>query len=110
MPGLIVLDAGPIVPRASNAVGRRLVAGNLPASLANRGPSQTGGRRNHRVAAVADGTRLDRRPPPATALVQHGATTAYFATRVASSSMPPATSWLMTPWAAAIRSVGPDVS
>ena len=51
---------------------RRLVAGNLPASLANRLPSQTGSRRNHRVAAVADGERLGRRPPPSTALVQHG--------------------------------------
>ena len=70
--GLILLDAGPTAPRASDAVRRRLVAGNLPASLANRRPSQTGGRRNHRVAAVADGTRLGRRPPPATALVQHG--------------------------------------
>ena len=70
--GLILLDAGPTAPRAPDAVRRRLVAGNLPASLANRLPSQTGGRRNHRVAAVADGTRLGRRPPPATALVQHG--------------------------------------
>ena len=70
--GLILLDAGPSAARASDAVRRRLVAGNLPASLANRLPSQTGGRRNHRVAAVADGERLGRRPPAATALVQHG--------------------------------------
>ena len=69
--GLILLDAGPAAARAPDAVRRRLVAGNLPASLANRLPSQTGGRRNHRVAAVADGKRLGRRPPPATALVQH---------------------------------------
>ena len=70
--GLILLDARPSASRASDAVRRRLVAGNLPASLANRLPSQTGGRRNHRVAAVADGERLGRRPPAATALVQHG--------------------------------------
>ena len=69
--GLILLDAGPTAPRASDAVRRRFVAGNLPASLANRLPSQTRGRRNHRVAAVADGTRLGRRPPAPTALVQH---------------------------------------
>ncbi len=70
--GLILLDARPSASRASDAVRRRLVAGNLPASLANRLPSQTGGRRNHRVAAVADSARLGRRPPAATALVQHG--------------------------------------
>ena len=70
--GLILLDARPSASRASDAVRRRLVAGNLPASLANRLPSQTGGRRNHRVATVADSERLGRRPPAATALVQHG--------------------------------------
>ena len=70
--GLILLDARPSASRASDAVRRRLVAGNFPASLANRLPSQTGSRRNHRVAAVADGERLGRRPPAATALVQHG--------------------------------------
>ena len=70
--GLILLDARPSASRASDAVRRRLVAGNLPASLANRLPSQTGGRRNHRAAAVADSARLGRRPPAATALVQHG--------------------------------------
>ena len=68
--GLVLLDAEPSAARASDAVRRRLVAGNLPASLANRLPSQTGGRRNHRVAAVADSERLGRRPPAATALVQ----------------------------------------
>ena len=40
--------------------------------LTNRPPSQTGGRRNHSVAAVADSERLGSRPPAATALVQHG--------------------------------------
>ena len=85
--GLVLLDAGPSAPRASDAVRRRLVAGNLPASLANRLPSQTGGRRNHRVAAVAiasDSAAAHRRRLRSS---NTGTTTAYFATRVASSSM-----------------------
>ena len=68
----LLLDAGPSASRTSDAVRRHLIAGNLPASLANRLPSQTGSGRKHRVAAVADGERLGRRPPAATALVQQG--------------------------------------
>ena len=70
--GLVLLNAGASGPRGSDAARRRLGAGDLPTSLANRLPSQTGSRRDQRVAAIANGQRLGRRPPAATALVQNG--------------------------------------
>ena len=70
--GLILLNPGSPRPRRPNAARRRFAADNLPASLADRLARQTGGRRHQRVAAIADGHGLRRRPPSATALVQHG--------------------------------------
>ena len=68
---LVLLDARASRARCPNAARRRFTPCDLAASLADRLPRQTRGRRHHSVAAVANGQRLGRRPPPATALVQH---------------------------------------
>ena len=70
--GLVLLNPGASGARGSDTACRCFGAGDLPTSLANRLPSQAGGRRNQRVAAIANGQRLGRRPPSATALVQNG--------------------------------------
>ena len=63
-PRLVLLNS-----RTSRA--RRFTACDLAATLADRLPRQTGGRRHQRVAAIANRRRLGRCPQPATTLVQH---------------------------------------
>ena len=69
--GLVLLDAGTASPRGSDAARRRPSARNLAAPLANRLPSQSSGRRDQGVSAIANGHRLGSRPPTTTALVEH---------------------------------------
>ena len=68
---LVLLDSRTSGARSPNAARRRFTSCDLAASIADRLPRQTGGRRHQRVAAIANRRRLGRCPPPATTLVQH---------------------------------------
>ena len=68
---LVLLDSRTSGARSPNAARRRFTSCDLAASMADRLPRQTGGRRHQRVAAIANRRRLGRCPPPATTLVQH---------------------------------------
>ena len=70
--GLALFDTGPPGARTPYPIRRRLALLDFPASVPDRLPGQTRGRRHQRIPAIADDQRLGRRPPAATALIQHG--------------------------------------
>ena len=69
--GLRLVEAGASRPGAAQACARGDAAGQLPAPVPNGLPRQAGRRRHQGIAAIPDGHRLGRRPPAATAFVQH---------------------------------------